>query len=206
MEFIWFKLLIALIIGSLIYYWNYNRVLKIQNQKALLQKKLLEDKFIHEKEQAILRNEKFKTEMNYKNAQLTSYTLLITHKNDIMKEIKNKLTAFASTIQQNGSDDKIQELINVINKEFKVEKDWEHFEQHFNQIHKDFFKRLKEEYPDLSSTYLKLCAYLRMNLSSKEIASLMNISIRGVEKARSRLRKKLNLPQNEDLILFISKI
>jgi ligand-binding sensor domain-containing protein len=203
---IWFKLLIILIIGSLIYYLNHNRILKIKNQKAILENKLLEDQFLHEKEQINLRNEKLKSEMNFKNAQLTSYTLLITHKNDIMKEIKNKLTTFAPSIQKNGSGDKIKELIDAIDKEFKVEKDWERFEEHFNQIHKDFFTRLKREYPDLSSTYLKLGAYLKMNLSSKEIASLMNISVRGVEKARSRLRKKLELPQSKDLNSFISSI
>jgi ligand-binding sensor domain-containing protein len=201
---IWFKILAILLIAGIIYYWYHNRILKIQNQKDALERKMKEDSLKYEKEQVNLRNEHLRSEMSLKNSQLTSYTLMITHKNDIMKEVKNKLTAFASNLRSNATDSEIEDLISAIDKEFKVEEDWERFEVHFNQIHKDFLIRLKEKYPELSSTNIKLIAYLKMNLSSKEIASLMNISIRGVEKSRSRLRKKLNLAEEENLIYFIS--
>jgi DNA-binding CsgD family transcriptional regulator len=189
-----------------IYYWNNNRVLKIKSQKDALEIRISEEKLRHEKEEISLRNEKLKSEMNYKNAQLTSFTLLISHKNDIMREIKGKLTAFAGRTQSKELDNDLTQLVKAIDKEFKVEEDWQRFEEHFNQIHKDFFNRLKDKYSDLSPTYLKLSAYIRLNLSSKEIASLMNISVRGVEKARSRLRKRLELSQNENLTAFISSI
>jgi FixJ family two-component response regulator len=74
-----------------------------------------------------------------------------------------------------------------------LEDDWESFARHFDQVHTDFIKRLKEKYPQLSPKDLKLCAYLRMNLVSKEIAPLLNISVRGVEISRYRLRKKMQL-------------
>lgn len=201
---IWFKIIAAFIIVAAIYYWNHNRIYKIKNQKEALERKMIEENLRHEKEQINLRNENLRSEMGFKNAQLTSYTLMITHKNDIMKEIKAKLIDFIKGIKSENTDGSISELIKAIDIEFKVEEDWERFEEHFNQIHKDFLIRLKEKYPDLSSTFLKLCAYLKMNLSSKEIASLMNISNRGVEKSRSRLRKKFNLSETDNLISFIS--
>ena len=181
-----------------------NQIFKIKNQKEALESKINEEKLQHEKEQIFLRNQNLKAEMGFKNAQLTSYTLMLTHKNEIMKEIKNKLIAFMKYENLGNSDEGISDLIRAIDRELRVEEDWVRFEEHFNQIHKDFLIRLKEKYPGLSSTYLKLSAYLKMDLSSKEIASLMNISIRGVEKSRSRLRKKLNLAQDENLICFIS--
>ena len=201
-----FKTVLILLIVGIIYYWSHNRVVRIKDQKDALEIKIREEQLRHEKEEISLRNEKLKSEMNYKNAQLTSFTLLISHKNDIMREIKGKLTAFASQVQSEELDLELKKLVDAIDDEFKVEEDWQRFEEHFNQIHKDFFKRLKENYTTLSPTYLKLSAYIRMNLSSKEIASLMNISVRGVEKARSRLRKQMDMAQNESLTAFISKI
>jgi len=77
------------------------------------------------------------------------------------------------------------------------------FENLFDQAHANFFKRLKTEFPTLTPSDLRLCAYLRMNLSSKEIAPLINITIRGVEERRYRLRKRLNLPPEHNLTDYI---
>ncbi len=203
---IWFKTALFFLIVGIMYYWSHNWIVRFKDQKVALEVKIREEQLRHEKEEISLRNEKLKSEMNYKNAQLTSSTLLISHKNDIMREIKHKLTAFASQVKSEPLDRELQKLVGAIDEEFKVEEDWQRFEEHFNQIHKDFFKHLKEKYTGLSPTYLKLSAYIKMNLSSKEIASLMNISVRGVEKARSRLRKQLYVSQNESLTAFISEI
>jgi DNA-binding CsgD family transcriptional regulator len=73
-------------------------------------------------------------------------------------------------------------------------------------VHSDFLFTLKEKYPDLKAHELKLCAYLRMNLSSKEIAQLMSISVRGVEISRYRLRKKLDIPTETNLFQFLFDI
>ncbi|RYY00234.1 MAG: hypothetical protein EOO53_22325 [Gammaproteobacteria bacterium] len=87
----------------------------------------------------------------------------------------------------------------------KIDENWEHFAHHFDKVHTDFLVVLKSRYPNLTPGELKLCAYLRMNLSNKEIAQLVNISTRGVEIARYRLRKKLGLSKETNLFDFLIK-
>ncbi len=84
-----------------------------------------------------------------------------------------------------------------------MDKDWEQFANHFDTVHSDFLKALHGSYRNLGNNELKLCAYLRMNLSSKEIAQLMNISVRGVEISRYRLRKKFQIPTEVNLSNFL---
>ena len=83
--------------------------------------------------------------------------------------------------------------------------DWNQFARHFDQIHSNFLSRLKERFPDLSSNDLKLCAYLKMNMTSKEIAQLMSITIKAVEVSRYRLRKKLQIPSDVALFDYLLK-
>ncbi|HXL56817.1 MAG TPA: LuxR C-terminal-related transcriptional regulator, partial [Chitinophagaceae bacterium] len=103
----------------------------------------------------------------------------------------------------NGSSDEFKKILHILNEETKMDKDWEHFAAHFDKVHSDFLRTLKANYPNLSAHELKLCAYLRMNLSSKEIAQLENISVRGVEISRYRLRKKLQIPKETNLFDFL---
>ena len=91
----------------------------------------------------------------------------------------------------------------MVDSNISTEDDWKVFEMHFDQAHENFFKRLKESYTELTSSDLKLAAYLRLNLTTKEIAPLLNISVRGVEIRRYRLRKRLKLSTEENLIEFL---
>ena len=87
-----------------------------------------------------------------------------------------------------------------------MNEEWEQFSVHFNKVHADFLTVIKERYPTINQQELKLCAYLIMNLSSKEIAQLMAISVRGVEISRYRLRKKLQIPTEVNLFEFLFEI
>ena len=84
-----------------------------------------------------------------------------------------------------------------------MQEDWERFEHHFDQVHGDFLDRIRDEFSDLTPQDQKLCAYLRLNLNTKEIAQLMSISVRGVEMARYRLRKRLGMDTEQNLSKFI---
>jgi DNA-binding CsgD family transcriptional regulator len=106
---------------------------------------------------------------------------------------------------EKDSDD-LKKIIRVISDEDKIDKQWEQFTMHFDNVHSDFLSALKTKYPSLSNNELKLSAYLRMNLTTKEIAQLMNISVRGVEISRYRLRKRLQIPTEINLFNFLVKI
>ena len=120
--------------------------------------------------------------------------------------IKDKLKRIAQISNDPKIKPEITELIKNIEKDTLIDKDWEKFEIYFNNIHDRFTQILKEKFPILTANDIKMCAYLRMNLSTKEIASILNISVRGVEISRYRLRKKMNLENGVNLTDYLSKL
>ncbi len=186
-----------------------SRIAEKQKQKEKYlnrELKLKEEALITEKEIEHLRNEALRIEMIHKEKELANSTMLLIKKNDILKKLQNDLRNIYSLTGNNQEKDKINMLIKRINKEIDNEKQWQVFNLHIEQVYEELFKKLKESYPDLTPRELSLCAYLRMNISSKEIASLMNISVRGVEIGRYRIRKKLRLDRDDNLTEFIFKL
>lgn len=150
-----------------------------------------------EKEIIELKNEKLQADIEHKNTQLASTAMNLVRKMEVFSKIKDDLNAFKHNEEFKGGSKEFQKIIRLIDSELDVTQEWEQFTEHFDQVHSNFLKKLKEQWPDLTPTELKLAAYLRLNLTSKEIAHLMSISIRGVETGRYRLRKKLGLTSNE---------
>jgi DNA-binding NarL/FixJ family response regulator len=91
----------------------------------------------------------------------------------------------------------------MINENISSDDDWEIFQQNFDVIHENFFRHIKSKYPEMTTHDLKLCAFIRLNLSTKEIASLLNITVRGIEAARYRLRKKFGITAEQNLTEFL---
>ena len=113
-----------------------------------------------------------------------------------MKSIKEELS-------KSKSLNDIKGVVRLINSNLNNTSDWKLFEEAFNNVDKDFMKRIKALHPSITSNDLRLCAYLRLNLSSKEIAPLLNISHKSVEVKRYRLRKKMGLDHDESLTDYI---
>jgi len=172
---------------------------KSRRREELLQREALEA----EKEMIRMRNDQLRKSMKQKNKELANATYQMVHKNETLINLKDKLKSMVTTMSSEENKQLTRKLIKMINKDIDSEKQWEIFETHFENVHEEFLKRLKETYPGLTPRELKLCAYLRMNISSKEISVLMNISTRGVEIARYRLRKKLELQRDTNLVDFI---
>ena len=149
-----------------------------------------------------LKNEKLQAEVNHKNQELASYAMHLVQKGEILQKIRQELSKIKKSIS-GPEGKKIDSLIKVIHDDMKFDKNWDQFEYHFDKVHNNFLKNLREQYPILTPKDQKLCAYLRMNLSTKEIAPLMNISVRGVEISRYRLRKKMDLPHDTNLNEFM---
>ena len=164
---------------------------------------LKEEALIAEKEMVNLRNEKLNTEMIHKEKELANSTMYIIQKNNILNKILSDLNNLIGLTEDEHLKNKINSSIKRVNKEIDNEKQWQVFDTYVEQVHEELFLKLKEKYPELSPRELKLCAYLRMNISSKEIATLMNISTRGVEVSRYRIRKKIGLDRNANLTEFM---
>ena len=123
-----------------------------------------------------------------------------------IKEELNKINQINKSGKETIETSELKKILRSLTEDEKLNDEWEQFSIHFNKVHGDFLIILKEKFPDLKPHELKLCAYLRMNLSSKEIAHLMSISVRGVEISRYRLRKKLQIPTDVNLFQFLFEI
>jgi DNA-binding CsgD family transcriptional regulator len=174
------------------------------------EKKLKTEKFRHMKEnERLVRehriqmdNQRLVSENQIKNKELANATLQLVQKNEILQEIKDELIEIRKTGDHTLTTKDFQIFMKQINENLTTKSDKKLFDISFNEVHDAFLTKLKKEYPDLSADDLKLASYLRMNLASKDIAPLFNISIRGLENKRYRLRKKLNLPNDTNLTDF----
>jgi AraC family chitin signaling transcriptional activator len=146
-----------------------------------------------------LTNEKLKLDIESKNRELAVSTMSLIKKNEFLNSIKSEL-------KEKDNQQDIKKVIKIIDKNLNNNDDWKLFEEAFNNADKDFLKLIKEKHPVLTPNDLRLCAYLRLNLSSKEIAPLLNISPRSVEVKRYRLRKKMDLPHESSLTNYILEI
>jgi len=164
---------------------------------------------LHHKEQLLkeaeleknrLKEQQLENELNLKTKQLTVHTLNIIQKNKLLEDLQKNLSEIKSA---NGhTEEKLHSMNQFINHTLNIDKDWEEFGTYFEQINQDFFKRLKNQFPDLSPAELRLAALIKLNMSIKEAAKVLNISPGSVKTARYRLRKKLNLEFEEDLNKF----
>jgi len=187
--------LLVLLIQSLNkrYYKNQSkRLLEKQQREFALQE--LEK----EKQVMFLKNEQLRADVDNKNRELATSTMSMIKKNEFLSTIKNEL--------KKVDDKNVNNVIKIIDKDLNNTDDWKMFEEAFNNADKDFIKKVKSLHSDLTPNDLRLCAYLRLNLSSKEIAPLLNISPRSVEVKRYRLRKKMNLEHNANLTNYILEI
>lgn len=159
-----------------------------------------------EKEMMQLKNANLQTEISFKNKELATTTMYLVQRNNLITKLQKQLDQIASKAKNASVKKEIRQVIRILDSEEQLDGDWEQFARHFDQVHIDFLHRLRQQYPNLTSTDEKLCAFLRMNLTSKEIAPLMHISVRGVEIGRYRLRKKLALESGVNLNAFMNKI
>ncbi|MDR2358741.1 MAG: hypothetical protein LBD87_02920 [Prevotellaceae bacterium] len=189
------------ILGLLLLFFSYKigyGQLQRQHQKLLHKEEERRQEELSQQEQKIIRlkNEKLEAEVLFKAKELAVSAMAITQKNNVLLTLKQEL-------QKEDSAKNIKHIVKLINKNLSSEKDWEMFEANFDLIHNRFFRNLKERSAQLTPRDLKLCAYLRLNLTTKEIAQLTGNSVRGVEVARFRLRKKLQLDPGQNLNEFM---
>ncbi len=216
-----FAIIFGLVIMSVIIYYFFRLKSKsLKQSKKLLeqetelyrlekaekesQKRYLESKIFAEKQINRLQKEKYEAEIEMKNNQLVNSTLCIVNKNEVLHQIKDKIKQKREEIDKGKEIS--YELIRFINNNIDRDQGWKKFRLKFEEIHPGFFRKLTEKYPGLSENFIRLCSYIRINLTTNEIAQLMNISIESVKKNRQRLRKKLNIDTDTLLVDFMKNI
>jgi DNA-binding CsgD family transcriptional regulator len=184
--------------------------MKIRSERELSEKEaqLMEErKTLYEAElkNRELAEQQLHDQLEYKNKELASYTLNLIQKNEILENLKEAVEEIKSA-PEGMVKQKLTSLVNMVNYSFHLDRDWENFKIHFEQVHQDFFKKLIERYPDLSANDLKLCSLIKLNLDNKGIAAILNISQESAKVARHRLRKKLELAADQTLIAFLNNV
>ena len=162
-----------------------------------------------EQQLAMLKNQQLEAELKHKSSELATSTMNLIHKNEIMQMISENLDTLSESVRREGNKTKvIQQIKDIkyhVDAYMQENSNWEKFEQNFDIVYDDFMKKLYAKYPTLKIQEKWICACLRMGLNSKEIASLLNTSVRSIENARYRLRKKLGMEKGENLSDFIQR-
>ncbi len=177
-------------------YYKKQQAKLIADNRKQLEIKQLEN----EQELMKMRNEQLRKDVESKNRELAVSTMSLINKNEILLQIKDEL------IKEGDLERNIKSVVNTIRQNTREENNWNFFKEAFNNADSNFLKKAKALHPNLTPNDLRLCAYLRLNLSSKEIAPLLNISVRSVEIKRYRLRKKIDLPHEKSLVEYILNI
>ncbi len=196
--------LIAFIIGAFYVNKLYEKYYQKQKQKLIDENnRLLEFKELENEQQLMkIRNEELTNDVDSKNRELAVSTMTLLKKNELLTLIKDDLKK--SSDETTGLS--IKSVISTITRNITEDNTWNVFKEAFDNADKDFLKKAKSAHSSLTPNDLRLCAYLRLNLSSKEIAPLLNISVRSVEIKRYRLRKKMELTHEQGLVEYILSI
>ncbi|MBT8309687.1 MAG: LuxR family transcriptional regulator [Flavobacteriaceae bacterium] len=192
---------LATLILVFITHMLYRRHYRKKQEKVLLEtKRQLELKNLENEQQLMqFKNESLKQDIESKNRELAISTMSLIKKNEFLNNLKEEL-------KNKDNDQGLNSVVKIIDKNLNNTDDWKFFQEAFNNADKDFLKKVKNIHPSLTPNDLKLCAYLRLNLSSKEIAPLLNISPRSVEVKRYRLRKKMQLEHETSLTNYILEL
>jgi hypothetical protein len=204
----WMISLYLIVLGTILYlYYKWNKIryiqkLKLRDEELNHQSEILEMELKAENRLNTQEYEKhiLELELQTKSSEVAGKSLSIAKQSEMIENIQGILDS-ETDFNKLKSEIKKAIKINAVNKH-----EWETFENNLNQINNEFIGTLAKKYPNLTSKDVKLCIYLKMNLSSKEIAPMLNISFRGVELQRYRLRKKLNLTQDDNLSKFLINI
>ena len=212
----WWALTLFLLAGAgaiylLIDIMRRRMIRKLEARQAEEQRRMLEraerERLAHEKASALENNEKLSKEIKMKSGQLADSDISAQRKNDVLRDVATQL----DEIVRSGNNITSQEMLSKVRRvatsiriHGKEEVKWERMEQNFNIIFDDLLQKLIKRYPTLTKNDIRLCSYLKLNMSTKEIATLLSVSERSVESNRYRLRKKLGMETGQSFIDFFA--
>lgn len=209
-ETIWAKFLFAFTLAAIIIALIIYQEKRLAKHRAKLlaeqEEKLRQERLSSERKIMEIQNEKLQSEIKNKSQQISNVAINVVRKNEILEDIRDELKQVKLEMGLQLPNIHYQKLLNSIERNLAGKEDWQLFEENFNEVHEQFFKKLRIICPSISPSELRLAACLRMNLSTKEMAPALGISIRGVEIKRYRLRKKLGLSLDANLVQYMMDI
>jgi len=211
-----YLLLMIILVVAIVLFINHQSQKGALNMERMKEIELNEQKKKHEaetsekkKEIKELKNQQLQYELRHKSQELASSTMNLIRKNEILLEIKDNITKVSDDIKSSHDSttilSRLVKMERSIKQNLENDNNWKRFEENFDLVYENYLKRLGEMYPELNTADKKLCAYLKMDLSSKDIAPLLNMSVRSVEMSRYRLRKKMDLDRDTNLGEFLQK-
>ena len=194
-------LIIALILlFSFLMIWQRYRHQRVKIKQALLENEGLELK----SEKLSLQNRNLEMELEFRNKELATHVMYLINKNEFIRTVSQQLAELgkqSDTMTKKALIEIIRTMKSNIDKTV-----WNEFEVRFQNVHQDFYKKLNESYPDLTPNEIKLCAFLRLNMSSKDISAITFQSPKSILVARTRLRKKMGLDRDENLVATLQQL
>lgn len=173
---------------------------RIQQEQENIRKKEIEKR---EMQIVALKAEKLESDLTLKSKELAMSTITVIRKNEVLINIKDELIELKKHLGTQFPNKYYERIIKLMDQSISSDDDWKIFQTNFDRIHENFFRNLRTKYPELTPNDLRFCAYFRLNLSTKDVAHLMNISAKGVEVARYRIRKKINIPSEKNISEFL---
>lgn len=177
-----------------------------EKKRKVLQLEIERIKLEREKEEIIKDKEILEEDVIFKSKELANYTMLLVKKHELLSEMSEDLKNLKDAVSNDRARQAVRELQRKINQNLQSEEHLKVFEANFERVHSEFFSQLRSSFPDLTQKELQLCAFVKMNLTNKEIASILNLSVRGIETARYRLRKRLGISHEQDMTDFLEKL
>lgn len=181
------------------------RLIKLELQNKRTRNKMLQDEINKQHQINKLQEDRHRLKLEHKNRELAASTIHLLNKNKTLASIRKSLEEIQNGNTQNVKS-KARKISRTISQNMNLDEDWKQFKLHFESVNTGFFDRLQERYPNITKNDLRLCAYIRINLSAKEIAQMLNITPAAVNKRMYRLKKKIKLKQAESLSELILKI
>lgn len=185
----------AIIQGGITYYV---RSIRRKEERIKEEQKQLEQQRLQKMKEDLLEGE-----LRNKNNELILQTTALVKRNQAIQSLLDELEKQKETLGDRYPNKLYNRLKSMMDNALNDQADWIQFESYFNSAHQNFIERIKQEFNDITPGDLRVCCLLRMNLSTKEIASLLNISVRAVELRRYRLRKRLGLEGDTNLVDFL---
>jgi DNA-binding CsgD family transcriptional regulator len=216
LAFVVYGIFVLMLVAGLVFFIDKRSKKKTMNMEKRKEFELEKQKKQYEEEMIVkkheikeLKNQQLQYNLRHKSQELANSTMNLIRKNEILLEIMKEISGVHNDVKSRLDTRLILSRLSKMERDIKqnIESDdnWKRFEENFDLAYENFLKRLGETYPELTVSDKKLCAYLKMDLSTKDIAPLLNMSIRSIETNRYRLRKKLGMERNDNLSLFLQR-